>query len=154
LNIAKKKSYNKAIMLASKLAGQIFRCPFCALRYACTKSSTPNLPHMVALYFKIMNENIELEIEVGKYSLRIAEKPMHWANGIYVQIFTNQGERINAISYAAHPEFEDFDLYKNMTVDELVEVALSRIEKDIKSKDFNLGAENGIELLLPINKKI
>jgi hypothetical protein len=107
-----------------------------------------------ALYFKTMNEIIEFETEERRYSLHIINKPTHWATGIYVQIFTGNGERINAISYSAHPEFDDFDFYKGMTNAELIKVVLLRIETDINSHDFKLGAANGIELLLPINKKI
>ncbi len=101
-----------------------------------------------------MNEIVELKTQENSYNLHVTDKPTHWASGIYVQIYTKNGKRINAISYAAHPEFEDFDLYKNMTISELFDAALQRIEADINSQDFKLGAENGIELLLPINKKI
>ena len=109
---------------------------------------------MPAALYLAMNKEIEIKSGEEKYKLVFSDKPSYWASGVYVQIYSSDGKKVSAISYSAHPEFDNFDDYKGMSVNDLVEIVLSRIESDINSYNFRLGAENGIELLLPINKKI
>lgn len=101
-----------------------------------------------------MCEIIELETNEQVLRLHISDRPTHWANGILVEVFDTKGNFVNAISYSAHPEFENFEFYKDMERSEINAVVLSRIRTDIESKDFKLGAANGMRLFLPLNRKI
>jgi len=97
--------------------------------------------------------NLSIEYDEIEYSIEVDEKSALWGKGVRLSIFKADGARLNSISYSCHPEFAQFEMYQSKTIAELTEIAISRLARDMDTKDFWLATESGIGLSLPINNE-
>ena len=99
-----------------------------------------------------MNKDSPVKSESHEYLFTIENHPSQFGNGIKISIKDKKNNLINTITYSCHPDFIGFNECQNKSVQQLSDIALARIDKDIKTKDFNLATEHCIGLILPINK--
>jgi len=95
--------------------------------------------------------NLSVEYDGVRYSIDAMEKTASWGKGVKLSIFPSGGKLLNSISYSCHPEFSQYEKYQSKTIEELTNIAMSRLVADMGTNDFRLATENGIGLLLPIN---
>lgn len=87
----------------------------------------------------------------NEYTIELTERNTQWAKGVQVTLSSINSDLSGTISYSAHPDFDNYEKYKDLPYEELCCAVMDRIESDIVSLKFKEAAKSGLGLLLPIN---
>lgn len=98
-------------------------------------------------------ECYSIEFNGENFTVQVREKSFMWAKGVEFTISKSDGALLNKISYASHPDFENFELYESYSLEKLINIAMARLESDMDTSNFRLATENGIPIILPINRE-
>lgn len=96
--------------------------------------------------------NFHINYKELRCSVHVIEKTSSWGKGVKISIIRPDNTLLNTITYSCLPEFDQYELYQSKTTEQLVDIALARLEADMVTEDFKLAAEYGLGLLLPFNK--
>jgi len=95
---------------------------------------------------------IEIRIEGNNYYFIAIRNDRPWGNGIDVTVFSNDNGHLGKLSFACHPEFEDYDYYQTIDTNELINIVSQRIADDMKSGKYQKAWDAGFNLLLRLNR--
>ena len=90
----------------------------------------------------------EFSFDAGGYRCVAVRSDRPWGHGLDVKLLDGTGNLLNAVSFACHPEFPDFEILQTMSSEQLVELAASQLNTGELEKDLLQVRSVGLELLL------
>lgn len=69
----------------------------------------------------------EFVFEAGEYHCVAVRSDRPWGNGLSVEMFGADGQLLNIVIFACHPEFPGFDVLQAMGTEQMVERAAAQL---------------------------
>jgi hypothetical protein len=71
-----------------------------------------------------------------------------WGHGLGVNVFSDEGNLLNVVLFAAHPEFPDDDILQAKNTEELVDLAASQLKSDELEERLVSVRQSGLQLVI------
>lgn len=83
-----------------------------------------------------MTDRCEFFLRGEKFRLDVCSGEYSYGKWVQVALINSNGVRVGSIKYGCHPEFDDFDLYQRLPLEQLEKIALDRFPNDAVTKVF------------------
>lgn len=89
----------------------------------------------------------EFVFEAGEYHCVAVRSDRPWGNGLKVKIFGTDGQLLNVVLFACHPEFPGYDVLQAMGTEQMVERAAALLRTDELNHGLSLARKGNLGTL-------
>lgn len=86
-----------------------------------------------------------------EYIVRARRNDRSWGHAIDAEIADSEGQLLNHVVFACHPEFREFELFQAMTTEQLISVIREVLESGRFKEALSSARANNLTLILRLN---
>jgi hypothetical protein len=98
-----------------------------------------------------VNTECEHRIEGANYCAIARRNDLRWGHGVDVNVFGQGGELLGSISFVCCPGFAEYELYQQMTTEELIAVVANRLKTVMQDHSLDIAWQNGLHSIERFN---
>lgn len=98
-----------------------------------------------------MQKRFDYIVDGTTFEAVAEESSRTWGKGVRIRIFDSEGNLRDGLTFACHPEFDDFEEFQNKTADERLTIAIDILNSGIYTASLEESRSMGTQTLLRFN---